>query len=237
MVTEQPLDLPSLSIQRQRGYRLINSKYPPIALFDDVADEEEFETLYELQALTNPRLRNSAGSPGFLPAGDIPFGITGCSYAVAPFTHVNPLGSRFSDGSYGMLYIADEMATALTEVTYHQEHYWQLIDGLKYDRMVMRSLLFIFDPEPAIDALALPLSHPVYDAHSYSAARALGRSLKSQGCRTLRYRSVRRPGAVCWGLFTPKGVKSVQQSAHYEFIWDGKKISKIDRIVSSRTLK
>ncbi|WP_213989532.1 RES family NAD+ phosphorylase [Sodalis sp. dw_96] len=237
MVIKEPVELPSLNIQRQRGYRLINSKYPPIALFDDVADEEEFETLYELQALTNPRLQNSAGLPGFLPAGEIPFGITGCSYAVAPFTHVNPLGSRFSDGSYGMLYIADDMTTALTEVTYHQEHYWQQVEGLKYDRMVMRSLVFIFDPEPATDALVLPFSHPIYDAHSYNAARALGLSLKNQGCRSLRYRSVRRADSVCWGLFTPKGVKSVLQSAHYEFIWDGKKIDKIDRIVSAHTLK
>ncbi|XBS68179.1 RES family NAD+ phosphorylase [Acerihabitans sp. KWT182] len=223
MVITEPVSLPDLSVQPQRGYRLINSKYPPIALFDDVADKEEFETLYELQALTNPRLQNGAGSPSYLPVGDIPFGIPGCSYAVAPFTHINPRGSRFSDGSYGMLYIADDMTTALTEVTYHQEHYWQAIAGLKYDRMVMRSLVFIFNPAPAKDALVLPLSHPVYDMKNYGASRQLGHGLKNQGCGALRYRSVRRPGSLCWALFTPKGVNSVQQSAHYEFIWDGKK--------------
>ncbi|WP_218586226.1 RES family NAD+ phosphorylase [Acerihabitans arboris] len=229
--------LPVLNLPQQRGYRLINSKYPPITLFDDVADAEEFEALYELQALTNPRLKNSAGELAYLPAADIPFGIAGCSYAVAPFTHVNPLGSRFSDGTFGMLYIADEMATALAEVAYHQQQYLQRIEGLKYDRMVMRSLVFIFDAEPAKDALILPLSHPIYDPHSYNAARTLGLSLKATGWAGLRYRSVRRPGSTCWGLFTPKGVKSVQQSAHYEFIWDGRKISKIDHIVSAQALK
>lgn len=237
MVITDTMTLPALNLPQQRGYRLINSKYPPITLFDDVADAEEFEILYELQALTNPRLKNSTGELAYLPAADIPFGIAGCSYAVAPFTHVNPLGSRFSDGTFGMLYIADEMATALAEVAYHQEHYWQRIEGLKYDRMVMRSLVFIFDPAQANDALALSQAHPIYDPQSYTAARALGLSLKAIGCAGLRYRSVRRPGSICWGLFTPKGVKSVQQSAHFEFIWDGKKISKIDHIISARAVK
>lgn len=237
MVIMDSHGLPTLEIAQQRGYRLINSKYPPIALFEDVADESEFDILYTLQALTNPRLKNETGDLAYLATGEIPFGIAGCSYAVAPFTHVNPQGSRFSDGTFGMMYLADEMATALAEVTYHQERYWQFIDGLKYDRLVMRSLVFIFDPAPALDALSLPFSDPVYDPLSYSAARGLGRSLKATGFSALRYRSVRRPGSVCWGLFTPKGVKSVQQSAHYEFIWDGERIAKIDRIMSTQALR
>ncbi len=224
---------PILAINAQRGYRLINSKYPPIALFDDVADESEFETLYALQALTNPRLKNDAGDMAFLATGEIPFGIPGCSYAVAPFTHINPQGSRFSDGSYGMLYLADDISTALAEVTYHQEHYWRLVDGLKYDRLVMRGLLFTFNADPAYDLFGLQLSDPVYDPVDYSVARSLGRSLKAGGAAALRYRSVRHPGAVCWGLFTPKGVISVQQSAHYEIIWDGNRIAKIDKVIST----
>jgi len=227
------LRAPVFSINAQRGYRLINSKYPPIALFDDVADEAEFEALYALQALTNPRLKNDAGDMAFLPAGEIPFGINGCSYAVAPFTHINGQGSRFSDGTYGMLYLADDFNTAVAEVSYHQEHYWRLVDGLKYDRLVMRGLLFTFNAEPAHDLLGLPLSDPIYDPNDYNVARSLGQRLKAAGSAALRYRSVRHPGGVCWGLFTPKGVSSVQQSAHYEFIWDGNRIAKIDKVIST----
>ncbi len=234
MVSAVDPELPTLAIAGQRGYRLINSKHPPIALFDDVADEDEFQTLYELQALTNPRLNNELGNLASLPVQEIPFGIPGFSYAIGPFTHVNPQGSRFSDGSFGMLYIAGDMTTALSEVTYHQERYWQRIEGLKYDRLVMRGLLLTFDAYPAHDALVLPPSHPVYDADSYVASRALGRALKKAGSAAIRYRSVRHSGAVCWGLFTPKGVKKVVQNTHFECIWDGGRISKINRIVSSR---
>lgn len=228
------LELPTLSISRQRGYRLINSKYPPIALFDDVADQDEFDALYALQALTNPRLHHAAGNLAYLSTDEIPFGISGCSYAVAPFTHINPLGSRFSDGTFGMLYLADEMATALAEVSYHQEQYWHLVKGLKYDRMVMRGLAFSFDAQPVHDLISLPITHPVYEPDDYRAARIMGTALKNAGSAALRYRSVRSLGATCWGLFTPRGVLSVQQSAHYEFIWDGKRIVKIDKVISTR---
>ena len=226
-------ELPILDIRQQRGYRLINSKFPPIALFDDVADEEEFRTLYEIQALTNPRLNNDAGNLDYLPRQDIPFGIPGCSYAVGPFTHINPQGSRFSDGAYGMLYLAQDMPTALAEVRYHQECYWRQVTGLKYDRLVMRGLVFTFDAAPAHDALVLPPSHPVYASDDYTDARRLGAVLKKAGSAAVRYRSVRNAGAVCWGLFSPKGVTRVVQSTHYEFIWQGGRISKINRIMSA----
>ncbi len=90
-----------------KSYRLVNSKFPPIALFDDVANADEFDILYQVQALTNPRLQNEVGVIKLIALSEIPFGITGCSYATAPFTHLNPDGSRFGDGSFGMLYLAD----------------------------------------------------------------------------------------------------------------------------------
>ena len=132
--------LPRLVAGEQQGYRLVNSKFPPIHLFDDVASVDEFQALHELQALTNPRLRAVAGDLSLLPIEEIPFDIPGCSYAVAPFTHVNPAGSRFSSGEYGVLYIADAMATALSEVRHHQEAYWRNLPDLNYERFVLRGL-------------------------------------------------------------------------------------------------
>ena len=117
-------DLPVLPARDVIGYRLVNSKFPPIDLFDDVADPDEFAALHALQSLTNPRLQNEVGDLALLPLEQIPFGIRGCSYAVAPFTHINPEGSRFSDGSFGVLYLADTLETAITEVKHHQQAYW-----------------------------------------------------------------------------------------------------------------
>lgn len=221
-------ELKSYAVKSQVAYRLVNSKFPPIALFDDVADAEEFDALYRVQALTNPRLQAEAGQPSLLSRDEIPFGITGCSYAVAPFTHVNPEGSRFSDGSYGVLYLADTIRTALAEVRYHQQRYWENIQNLKFDRFVLRGLRFEFSVarKDGLNATKLDLSHPIYSGKSYQASRRLGAEIRGRNSRvTLKYLSVRKPEAYCWALFSPANVESAKQSQHFEMVWDTQKIS------------
>jgi len=228
MVTDR---LPPLTnLQPITGFRLVNSKFPPISLFDDVADESEFELLYELQAMTNPRIQTEVGNLNLIRRSEIPFGITGCSYAISPFAHINPAGSRFSDGQFGMLYLADTMTTAITEVAYHQGRYWAGVHGLDYDRLMFRGLRFKVGNIDWHDATTLKQSDAIYDRQNYTASRALGQALYKAGAQGLRYHSVRKPGALCWGLFTPKPIKSAIQSTHFEFIWDGRAISAIHRV-------
>lgn len=221
---------PLKTLEPMTGFRLVNSKFPPIHLFDDVADESEFEQLYELQAMTNPRIQTEVGNLNLVRRSDIPFGITGCSYAISPFTHVNPEGSRFSDGQFGVLYLADSMATSIAEVSYHQGRYWAGVHGLDYDRLVFRGLKFRVGQMECHDATTLPKTDPIYAPENYAASRVLGQALYKSGAESLQYHSVRRPGATCWGLFTPRHITSVIQSTHFEFIWDGQAISAIHRV-------
>ncbi|WNW10366.1 RES family NAD+ phosphorylase [Pseudomonas sp. DTU_2021_1001937_2_SI_NGA_ILE_001] len=215
--------------QTLKAHRLVNSRFPPIDLFDDVADAAEFATLHEIQALTNPRLQNEIGRLELIALPEIPFGIVGCSYAVAPFTHVNPAGSRFSDGSIGVLYLADTVDTALAEVRYHQDRYWSNVPGLSYERFVFRSLVCHFSNQGCRDAAVRGLDDPIHDPDDYTAARRLGRDAHDHACPGLRYRSVRAPGSLCWALMTPRHVRSVIQSAHFEMIWSGR-ITSVNRI-------
>jgi len=204
-----------------QAYRLVNSKYPPIALFDDVADADEFEALYQIQALTNPRLQNEVGRIEMIAREEIPFGIPGCSYATGPFTHVNPEGSRFSDGRFGVLYLAATMETALAEVHHHQDKYWSNVRNLNYERFVFRGLSCAFVDAAMKDATSVPMTDPIYDPDDYTDSRRLGKAVKDAGCPGLRYTSVRAPNSHCWALMTPRPVSSIIQAAHYEMIWNG----------------
>jgi len=224
-------DLPVLEGESLQAYRLVNSKFPPIALFDDVADAEDFEALYQIQALTNPRLQNEIGRLELIPRDQIPFGIPGCSYATAPFTHVNPAGSRFSNGAFGVLYLADRIDTAIAEVRHHQERYWSNVPELNYERFVFRGLTASFSDSGMRDATALPLSDPIYALDDYAHSNRLGSEAKREGCAGLLYHSVRSPGNICWALMTPRPVTSIIQSAHFEMIWSGQIIS-VSRITT-----
>lgn len=220
--------LPRTTLRGQIAYRLVNGKYPPIAIFDDVADQADFDALFAVQALTNPRLQNDIGELNRVPADQRPWGIPGCNYALGPFVHVNPAGSRFSAGRYGVFYCADRMTTAIAETRYHQQRYFQQVEGLKYDRIVMRGLKVNFsarlvDITPASD-------HPRWHApHDYTAAQQLGQQLRDQQHREqhsgIHYESVRAAGSHCYALLTPQFITSITPSAHYEYIWDGEKIA------------
>jgi hypothetical protein len=222
-------DLAALASERVHAYRLVNSKYPPVALFDDVADASEFDALYQIQALTNPRLQNELGRLELIARTQIPFGIVGCSYATAPFTHINPAGSRFSDGSYGVLYVAQTLETALLEVRHHQDRYWSNVPGLGYERFVFRGLCCTFEQAGMLDATQVPEADALYDSRDYGEGRRLGRALRDAGLPGLRYRSVRNPGQHCWALMTPRPVQSVVQTAHFEMVWNGR-ITSVSKI-------
>jgi hypothetical protein len=214
-----------------KSYRLVNSKFPPIALFDDVASADEFDILHQIQALTNPRLQNELGSLNLIARSEIPFGITGCSYATAPFTHMNPDGSRFGDGSFGVLYLADTMETALAEVLHHQQSYWSKVHGLNYERFVFRGLVCQFDEDGVLDATVLPLSHPIYAPDDYTVSRSLGLNVKKANAPGLRYHSVRSQGNTCWALTTPRHVASIVQTSHYEMVWSNQ-ITSVSKLVA-----
>jgi hypothetical protein len=230
--------LPQKRFRDKTAYRLVNSKFPPIAIFDDVADNAEFEALFRLQAKTNPRLLDEIGHIRLIKPQRRPFGIAGCNYALAPFTHINQLGSRFSRGEFGVLYAAEQMDTALAETCYHQQRYFQTqVPGLKYDRIVMRGLTVKFSATLCNIRTPKIEQYGWYNADDYTAARALGAAIKIADKDGLWYESVRKPGTSCYALFSPHLIKSVVQTQHYEFAWNGTRIDAVIQLSdSSQTL-
>jgi hypothetical protein len=212
-----------VTVVEQASYRMVNSKFPPISLFDDVMDEADFDTAYNLQALTNPRILNEIGDLTLIPMEKIPFGIPRENYVIAPFTHINPDGSRFSDGSFGVLYLADAVETAIAETRYHQEKCFRNVEGLHYDTVDMRCLKVEFTAE-LINAVSIDDIHTPND---YTSSRILGAGVKKSDEAGLQYRSVRREGSICWGLMWPTYVYSAFQTQHFEFVFDGERISKV----------
>src|SRR6266487_2027679 len=86
----------------QKQFRLIPSVYPPINFFEDLVDPSEMETLWQIETLTNERLRQEVGDIFLVPTEDRVSG-PGSSVVMAAFTHLSK-PTRFSDGSYGIYY-------------------------------------------------------------------------------------------------------------------------------------
>ena len=96
-----------------RAYRIVNSSFPPIALFEDVLDPEDLEIAYALEALTNDRLIAQAGVLDRVRPEDRLSG-PGSTPVMAAFTHIGK-SSRFTDGTFGVYYAASSQAAAIAE--------------------------------------------------------------------------------------------------------------------------
>jgi hypothetical protein len=212
--------LPRTAVVPIKGYRLIHTKHPPISVFADVASPEEFDILFEIQEMTNPRLSAEVGNLRLLPRDEWVLGIPGAHYAMAAFTHVNPDGSRFSNGDYGVYYIGDSKDTAIAEIVHHCNRYWRNVPELKFERFEYRCLTTELGGSVFTDLTGLSSEHEYYHPTNYSDAQVLGANLRSARELGVTYRSVRNEGGICWALLTPRTITSIIQSSLHQIIWD-----------------
>ncbi|HEY3847802.1 MAG TPA: RES domain-containing protein, partial [Acetobacteraceae bacterium] len=111
--------MPTCHVDWPQAWRIIAARYPPIAFFERLSvDPAAWEALLALEELTDPRVRDAVGEIALVPPEDRISG-PGASDVMAAFTHLNPQGSRFSDGSYGVYYAAAALETAIAETVFH----------------------------------------------------------------------------------------------------------------------
>ena len=216
-------DVPVKAVAWTPSWRLIASRYPTVSLYDAIADPADLEVVFAIEALTNPRLRNELGELQLVPTDERLSG-TGSTPIMAAFTHLNPEGSRFSDGSYGVYYAAHDLDTAIAEVSHHRAIFLSRTQEPPIDidlRLIQAPL------EARLhDLRSLRRSTPqLYDPVDYSAGRALGRRLREAGSWGVLYHSVRRRGGLCAGVFRPKALKPAREAAHIALHWDGSRIT------------
>lgn len=201
--------------------RLIPSRFPPIALFDAVADPADLEVVFAIESLGNPRLRDEIGELRLVPPEQRISG-PGCSAIMAAFTHLNPAGSRFSDGSYGVYYAAADLPTAVAEVGHHRARFLSRtaeaaidIDLRCYRVKVQAGLIDLRG-----------LGGPLHDPDSYAASQAYAVARRAEGAAGIAYDSVRHAGGQCVALFTPRAtVPPARQAEHVTLQWDGERMA------------
>lgn len=213
------------SFSQQRCYRLIPSQFPPIHLFEDVASPEEFEALFAIQSLTNPRIQEEVGILDRIPLEQRLYGVPGCGYVMAAFTHINPDGSRFSNGDYGVYYAADSIETAIAETIYHKERFMSHTNEPSQE-LPMRSLVANFSAS-LFDLTSITKSDPVYDLGDYTLSQNFGAQIKEQQQDGIFYQSVRAEGGNNFALFKPNIIHQCHQAAHYSYVWNGERITDI----------
>lgn len=204
-------------------HRLIASRYPTVGLYDEIARPEDLDVVFAIEALTNPRLRQEVGELSLVPPGERVSG-PGATLVMAAFTHLNPEGSRFSDGSYGVYYAAESLDTALAEVSHHRGRFLERTREAEID-IDLRWIQAELDTT-AHDLRGRQADAPeVYHLEHYGAGQALGRVLREAGSPALVYDSVRRGGGWCAAVFKPRALTQARPAGHLGLHWDGRQIT------------
>jgi hypothetical protein len=218
------MDTPPVNkIRWNKSHRIIPSRYPPIDLFERIADPQDWEKLCEIESLTNPRIREEIGQISLVPPEKRISG-PGATYVMASFTHLRAGGSRFSNGSFGIYYAAKTLPTALSETISFMERFYTATEE---DRTANDFRTLIGTVSSSFhDIRGNHQQWQIYKTDDWKPSQALGSHLKNNNSNGIVYDSIRHIGGECIGAFWPNVVGAPVQGTHYKFNWNGKKIDK-----------
>lgn len=149
-------------------------------------------------------------------------------YVLAPFAH--PTESRFSDGSYGVLYAGLAAETALRESVYWLTRFFR--DGAMPAgviatkiQLTLRACAEVADVRTASGGIA-----SIYDPDDYLISRRCGTQMRELRHDGIWYDSVRHRGGECLGLFVPRVVNNVRIASRLELQWDGARFGAVKTV-------
>ncbi|MBX3717023.1 MAG: RES family NAD+ phosphorylase [Burkholderiales bacterium] len=204
------------------SYRLVPSRFPPIQLFDRVADPADLEAVIAIESLTNDRIRDEVGEIRLVAPEDRLSG-PGTSPIMAAFTHVNPEGGRFTDGTFGAWYAAHDLHTAACESAHHRAIFLARTREAPGE-VDMRCYLANLRAD-LVDLRGLGKKRAdLYDPSSYARSQPFARAQRDRGAHGIVWDSVRNPGGECVAVFRPRLLKPAIQGPHLAFVWDGERI-------------
>ncbi len=219
------MSYPHVALNWKRAHRVIPSRFPAVSLFERVAGPEDFDALYALEAMTNDRIRDEVGDISLVPAEERLFG-NGSTCIMAAFTHLNPQGSRFCDGSYGVFYCAHDRLTAIEETRYHQALFMAATAEPPM-RLQMR-LYTVQAKGEAVDLREASRIDPrIVDPDDYGHAQGIGRKLRNEGEQGILYPSVRHAGGECLAALRTGIVRNCLHASYLEYNWNGKGVDAV----------
>ena len=203
------------------SHRIIRTIYPPVDLFEDIADPADWELLASAEAKTNPRVLDAIGDLGLVPLKRRVSG-PGASLVMGAFTHASrDRPGRFSDGAFGVWYCGDRFEVALAETAHHFERFMRATNEspaeADYRELVCAVRGFMADGSDP--SLLLP--------GDWLPGQAFGRAARRDGADGVVYPSVRYPAGQALAVFWPDCLTlPVIQARQFRYTWDGRRMAR-----------
>ena len=219
-----------------KTHRITRSRFPPVALFEDIADPADWNAILSAEAKTSTRLVEHVGMLDLVPEERRVAG-AGASWAMAPFVHASTdRPSRFSDGSFGVCYAGDCIEVALFETMHHHAAFMAATKEAPGWTSDFRELVGVLDAE-LHDVTDTGRFAEVHDPENHATSQDLGAMLRAANSNGVLYRSVRFPGGLAVALFWPDVAGIPAQGEHFSYYWDGGKVSQVRNLGSGEVFR
>jgi len=211
-----------IHLRGQKQFRIIPSVYPPINFFEDLVDPSEMETLWEIESLTNERIRQETGDIFLVSSQDRVSG-PGSSVVMAAFTHIHR-PTRFTDGSFGIYYASLSYETAIHETVYHREQFLRATREAACELTMRAYEGKMLKPLHDLRGKKYRRYHHPSD---YRLSQRFGERLREHRSWGMLYNSVRHPGGECIAVLRPPAISIPRQTAHLRYVWNGEKMVEV----------
>ena len=208
------VDLLQVNVNWQ-AHRIIQSRFPPINLFESIVDADELEAAFFIESLTNDRLREEVGDLALVAKKDRICG-PGTTSIMAAFTHIGR-ASRFTNGDYGVYYAANSTEAAIAETQYHQAKFLSATNEVD-TKLSMREYCGCVHL-PMLDIRDEVSFSTLYHLTDYSLAQAFAAQQRKNDVNGVLYNSVRRENSECIAAFKPIALSAVLQSKHFIYYY------------------
>lgn len=200
------------------AFRLIPSRFPPVNVYEGLIANDRRDEIIAVENLTNPRLR-SLGRIAQTMQGDAAADPRLQNWNLAPFAYENPDGSTFFDDTRPCLEVACERQTALAVSVVKRQSFMEASQEAPIG-VDMRML-------------CTPVSGTFWDLRDVSGLpagldmrqrRELGNKMPDDA-QGILYRPAERPAGTCLAIVTGDVLQRSQQTVHFRYVWDGRRIS------------
>jgi RES domain-containing protein len=211
--------IPIRELRALDTHRLIPTAYAEPLIFSELLNsDDEIELLYELESITNQRLRSEENLSTAIGPDELVFGVNHFRVINAAFSYAAPLGGRFNSPYRGAWYCSDTLRTALSEVLHHKEIEYQEIGD--EGKRTVNYKDFLADIAGELHILSRKSHQKFLVLESYVESQKLAPELFTNGAVGIEYPSSRNTDGTNYVIFRPHSVSNVRADKNFTVTWN-----------------
>jgi len=224
--------IPVSNVSLEPCWRIIPSRYPPADLLERISSSDDWPALADIESLTNDRLRHETGLVNLMRPDDAVSG-PGSSLIMAPFTHLDPNGDHFTDGTFGVCFAASTFEASLEWSIRRREAFLQ---DTNEPPINLQMRVLNMDLNGALHDLC---GDSAIDLNQMDSTRTVGCQLRGDGSYGVIFNNAVIEGARNVAVFRPSVLSNCRQERHLAYKWDGERIASVydfstDQVIHQR---